>query len=998
MNRFKSTVFWSWNDTITKAGIHRRVAEMAKQGIGGFFIHSRAGLRIGYFSEQFFECVEYAIEEAVRYGLDVWFYDEDGWPSGFAGGRVPRRGREYQAKRLVFASKKPDDPQDLIAAFSREGGSWKRVRSGGELFACRICDEHYSDLLNPETTRVFIEETHEEYRRQFSRYFGNPVQGIFTDEPQLKTDLPWSDCLEDEFVKEYGVFLTDNLYLLAGSSAEQPNLFRYRYFKLIEKLYARNYVGQISAWCKRNGLLFTGHFPCEDGLCHQYEIAGDVMGNYAAMSQPAIDHLGRRLTSVLLTSQLRSVKNQLDLPNVLSETFGCSGWNVSWGQLAWVWGYQAAQGVNLPCLHLSAYSMRGRRKRDYPSFFSEQQPWFESFRAFNRWAEWLNALDSQGHACADVLVLHPIRSIAFYPLFSEGQRCISSRYRLLLENLRECQIDFDIGSDAVMETYGRIQNGRFIIGKRGYTTVVIPPVFSLEEHTLCLLEEYVRCGGLVLFTDQPPNSLEGVESERVQAFVARAKKNPLCMTVNNRADLWRKYFEGTGYRRKASVVTRTDPALVGGCALNIRENDGWVQCHVMNMSRSDTRCLSIRFYGCGTIAEERIDGEKILDYSVGKDATFADFVLKPMQSRVFRFYENTFEVKENELSVLRQTISLAAEKISVLSENALTIDAAELAIDGKPYGRCAMEDINELIYDEAERKGGTVQFTAEYSFEVKKGAAVRQIAAETDGLDCICLNGKNISAARNGRFFDESVACYDVADHILEGRNIVTLSGKAQGQKKSFDLNKVHESEKNRFFYPLELESIYVLGDFDVKFEDAMRIEQGYMSVPRSSKCRLEAPSSKRSGDLTLQGMPYYRGEVSFSCSYFWNGEGRVFLCGDWDAPACRIFVNGNEQEQYLFTGAEPEIRLEPMCRNEIEVRLYSSNRNLLGPHHHYTGEPSFVGVSVFKGERGYEDYMMTPNPPEKTRTEENAFVPFGFRSLTLKVYREESDEKQLAE
>ena len=89
---------------------------------------------------------------------------------------------------------------------------------------------------------------------------------------------------------------------------------------------------------------------------------------------------------------------------------------------------------------------------------------------------------------------------------------------------------------------------------------------------------------------------------------------------------------------------------------------------------------------------------------------------------------------------------------------------------------------------------------------------------------------------------------------------------------------------------------------------------------------------------------------------------------------------------------------MEPMCRNETEVRLYSSNRNLLGPHHHYAGEPSFVGVSVFKGERGYEDYMMTPNPPEKTRTEENAFVPFGFRSLTLKVYREESDEKQLAE
>jgi len=36
--------------------------------------------------------------------MNAWLYDEDRWPSGFAGGRVPSQGDKYRAKALGMES------------------------------------------------------------------------------------------------------------------------------------------------------------------------------------------------------------------------------------------------------------------------------------------------------------------------------------------------------------------------------------------------------------------------------------------------------------------------------------------------------------------------------------------------------------------------------------------------------------------------------------------------------------------------------------------------------------------------------------------------------------------------------------------------------------------------------------------------------------------------------------------------------------------------------
>ena len=61
---------------------------MKDNGIGGFFMHARGGLKTQYMSEEWMYCIDACCDEAEKLGMNAWGYDENGWPSGFAGGKL----------------------------------------------------------------------------------------------------------------------------------------------------------------------------------------------------------------------------------------------------------------------------------------------------------------------------------------------------------------------------------------------------------------------------------------------------------------------------------------------------------------------------------------------------------------------------------------------------------------------------------------------------------------------------------------------------------------------------------------------------------------------------------------------------------------------------------------------------------------------------------------------------------------------------------------------
>ena len=86
---FRSAPLWVWNTKVTEAERDRMLTEFSNQGFGGAFIHPRPGMITDYLSNDWFNLYKFSLETGKKLGLDIWIYDENSYPSGFAGGHVP---------------------------------------------------------------------------------------------------------------------------------------------------------------------------------------------------------------------------------------------------------------------------------------------------------------------------------------------------------------------------------------------------------------------------------------------------------------------------------------------------------------------------------------------------------------------------------------------------------------------------------------------------------------------------------------------------------------------------------------------------------------------------------------------------------------------------------------------------------------------------------------------------------------------------------------------
>ena len=185
-NQYRPIPFWSWNEKLDPEETKRQIQLMHDAGIGGFFMHARGGLQTEYMGEEWFDNVAASIDKAKELGMYAWAYDENGWPSGFGGGKVNGKGEKYCQKYLRMGDL-PDKDEHVIA--------WV----DGKCFYYEV-NPFYVDTLDGFVTEDFIREIYEPYYARF----GNEFTGFFTDEPQIsRNGIPWSKVLAEEFDGRY---------------------------------------------------------------------------------------------------------------------------------------------------------------------------------------------------------------------------------------------------------------------------------------------------------------------------------------------------------------------------------------------------------------------------------------------------------------------------------------------------------------------------------------------------------------------------------------------------------------------------------------------------------------------------------------------------------------------------------------------------------------------------------------------------------------------------
>ena len=202
---YRPIPFWSWNDRLEPEELRRQVRKMHEAGMGGFFMHARGGLETEYMGQDWFHAIEASMDEAKKLGMHAWCYDENGWPSGFAGGEL-LKNPENLVHFLRF-EKKPNFDASALGVYVLEGSHLRRLlgaEDGVSEYLCVYDCQNPSavDILNPRVTDAFLALTHEKYYARLGAEFGRGISGFFTDEPQyFRYETAYTPMLLTEFPK-----------------------------------------------------------------------------------------------------------------------------------------------------------------------------------------------------------------------------------------------------------------------------------------------------------------------------------------------------------------------------------------------------------------------------------------------------------------------------------------------------------------------------------------------------------------------------------------------------------------------------------------------------------------------------------------------------------------------------------------------------------------------------------------------------------------------------
>ena len=958
-NKYRPAPFWSWNERLDENETASQVREMEKAGIGGYFMHARGGLQTEYMSDEWFKNVRVTLREGKKLGMKSWGYDENGWPSGFGSGLVNGLGLKYQQKYLrCEQTDAPVESENTIINLEHNG---KNVHFYYEV------NPFYVDTLNGEVISEFIRVTHGAYKEKLGDEFSD-MAGFFTDEPQIsRNGYPWSFILESEYKEAYGEELKPKLLDLFFET-ETASETKYKFFKLTTHLFSENFMNNIYKWCNENGSALTGHLVLEEGLYDQIIANGACMPHYEYMTVPGMDNLGRVLNRIECEMQLSSAANQLGKKQILSETFACCGWNVSFEELRWIYEHQMVHGINYLCQHLEGYTLRGIRKRDYPATLFKQQPWWNDYRTFNDMMSRIGMLIAEGEINHEILVLHSADSAwANFDINDRGYAhnlCVAMVDTM--NALEHNQLQYHLGDATLMERHATVTNGKINLGTQSYSVVVVPPCDCLASNTVRLLKEFKSQGGLVIFAGRVPAMINGKQTDEIIEFAKDCVNTTTENLANEIPETLRKIklsYDGndpiltavrqfpaqkmTMYYLMNPCNTRHDfTATVKGKSASIFNAVSGEEESVVFNANGDCIDIESTIYGYGSIVLF------VYDEAVKESATKQNTDLLPLS------FENDWHITTD--------------------DNALTLDYCDVYFNGElAYKNLHINDVQE----KALAFGKKVNTKLVFNFSVKeKGFNKTQLVVETPEIFDITVNGMLIDKTVTGYYHDISFKTIDIFEYILDGENEIVLECdfvQSDEVYKNAKNSLVFESERNKLSYDIEIEAIYLIGDFAVKTDCEFEKLDRRAVRTNGNFYITTAPKSLKCGEIASQGYPFFAGSMTF--------RQKVTLCADecknrsikfecLPSTVTKIKVNGKDAGKIMWQPYELDIsKLLVEGENEIEITVTGNLRNLLGPHHLADGENYWVTPSCF-----FHESPIFSKGINKNWVDSYCFVEFG--------------------
>lgn len=931
---YRPVPFWSWNDRLETEETRWQIAEMDKEGMGGFFMHARGGLQTDYMGREWMDNVTAGIDEGCKRGMYAWGYDENGWPSGFGSGVVNGMGERYQQKylRWEWVDQAVETPRTIAC-----------VPHGGRVmhFYYEV-NPFYVDLLDPEVTKEFLRCTHERYRDELGTAFRD-MAGFFTDEPQVsRNGIPWSLLLPDAYRERYGEELSALLPGLFREEGEWKRT-RFRFWQLVRDMFADHFMKQLYDWCEENGVRLTGHMVLEETLHSQLVSNGACMPCYEFMHIPGMDWLTRSTAVPATPVQVASVAHQLGKKQILSETFALCGWNVSFEELRWIYEHQMVRGVTLLCPHLEGYTLRGIRKRDYPATLFYQQPWWGDYHRFVDAMSRIGMLLSEGEVAFETLMLHPQSSawICYNNTDNTDLQKYDDGFRDLMKELEDAQIPYHLGDERILQRHGGVEDGCLRVGTQRYRAVLVPPCLNLSGPVLKLLEAFQAAGGLIVWNDSLPALVDGEPSTAPAELAQRGIVRPMGeMAAALPQDICRVHLqEEDGDGREIGATLRRFDRVTMTYLVNTAFHPRRIKVE-LEAGRAARLCLED-----GTL--QPLTGEN------RGDKTVVELTLEGMGSAVL--FSGLAEEQPERLPEREAAVPLKLDEdwtVAAAEPNALTLDFCDCWFDGELVGRdIPVNNIQEMAC--ALERPVEVELAFRFTVDILPEKAP-ELVLETPELFRVFLNGEEVGKRPNGYYFDKSFIRLPLPQ-VREGGNELRLSLSFHQSPEVYEnirKSLVFESEKNKLSYDREIEAVYLIGDFGVKAGSAFEGLERQASRCTGGFALSRRPDKVRTGNLVEQGFPFFAGKITLRQTVRLSQEeltGRCLRLARRGAMVTAVRVNGKEAGKILW--APYEMALDGLLRegdNEIEVELTGTLRNLLGPHHDKNGESYVVAPGSF--------------------------------------------------
>ena len=512
-------------------------------------------------------------------GMHVWIYDENGYPSGTAGGAVIEADPGLEAEGLycyeywrtltgpceyradvpgdtlycaLLLPLEGGDPLDVTSCQNAAGTLYLDIPEGNfHLFTMSIrhlfdgthAAESYSEprkyisLNDRKATETFLQMTHEHYAAILGEEFGRGVRAFFTDEPSLISwnirqavypIVPWHHTFPEAFQARYGYPISLAVMAVVTKRGLDVPRRRCDFWEFVGEGVAASYFGAIQEWCHAHGTKSSGHMLEEERLSAHVINYGSLYKCLKRMDWPGIDQLDSE------PQKLMERETRLPIARLIASFADINGEHEAFTEFSAHTSYMENKQIGIDWVRASVNWHFAMGINNFTSYYDLSVYSREEEKALNLYTARLGYLLRLGRRDSQVALLYPEATIwaAYTPQIGERAMDhspetvqVDSAFRSISWDLLERQVDYDYVDETLLQE-ARICQGSLCYRDRRYSTIVLPGVRVLGLATMEKLAQMTSQGIFVLCMTCLPTVCRDGDETAFQQLLHTCQESP----------------------------------------------------------------------------------------------------------------------------------------------------------------------------------------------------------------------------------------------------------------------------------------------------------------------------------------------------------------------------------------------------------------------------------------------------------------------------------------